>query len=55
MSESKSSGNAHPELKRAHSKTELEENAQFMDLYSRQIGAYGIETMSKVLQHHGGY
>ena len=26
----------------------LENNAAFMDLYSRQIGAYGIETMAKV-------
>lgn len=26
----------------------LEKDAGFMDKYSRQIGAYGIETMAKV-------
>lgn len=29
--------------------TDLSQNAAFMDLYSRQIGAYGIETMSKLV------
>ena len=28
---------------------DLTQNAAFMDLYSRQIGAYGIETMSKLV------
>jgi hypothetical protein len=28
----------------------LSENAAFMDKYSRQIGAYGIEAMSKLIQ-----
>lgn len=30
--------------------TELSQNAAFMDLYSRQIGAYGIETMGKLVK-----
>jgi ubiquitin-activating enzyme E1 len=29
--------------------TDLTKNAAFMDLYSRQIGAYGLETMSKLI------
>lgn len=29
--------------------TDISQNAAFMDLYSRQIGAYGIETMSKLI------
>lgn len=33
---------------------ELLGNANFMDLYSRQIGAYGIETMAKVGGWLGG-
>lgn len=28
----------------------LADNAAFMDKYSRQIGAYGIEAMSKLIQ-----
>lgn len=34
--------------------SELLGNAKFMDLYSRQIGAYGIETMAKVGGCRGG-
>jgi ubiquitin-activating enzyme E1 len=30
--------------------TDLTQNSAFMDLYSRQIGAYGIETMGKLIQ-----
>jgi len=29
--------------------TDLTKNAAFMDLYSRQIGAFGIETMAKLV------
>eukprot|EP00968_Pinguiococcus_pyrenoidosus_P009657 scaffold748_cov251-Pinguiococcus_pyrenoidosus.AAC.47 len=29
--------------------TDLSQNAKFMDLYSRQIGAFGLETMSKLI------
>lgn len=29
--------------------TDLTKNAAFMDLYSRQIGAFGIETMGKLI------
>ena len=29
--------------------TDLSKNAAFMDLYSRQIGAFGIETMGKLI------
>ncbi len=29
--------------------SDITQNAAFMDLYSRQIGAYGIETMSKLI------
>lgn len=29
--------------------TDLSQNKEFMDLYSRQIGAYGIETMGKLV------
>ena len=29
--------------------TDLALNKEFMDLYSRQIGAYGIETMGKLV------
>lgn len=39
----------------AESKSDgLEGNKEFMDLYSRQIGAYGIEAMAKVrrFSHH---
>lgn len=28
--------------------TQLEKDANFMDKYSRQIGAFGLETMAKV-------
>ena len=31
-------------------KETLEKDAKFMDKYSRQIGAYGMETMAKVFQ-----
>jgi hypothetical protein len=29
--------------------TDLSQNKEFMDLYSRQIGAYGIETMGRLV------
>ena len=29
--------------------SDLSKNAAFMDLYSRQIGAFGIETMAKLV------
>lgn len=32
----------------SESKAGLESDAAFMDLYSRQIGAFGLETMAKV-------
>ena len=28
---------------------DLSENREFMDLYSRQIGAYGLETMGRLV------
>ena len=44
-----SSAEATPPVRMDSSSTELEGNLAFLDRYSRQIGAYGLEAMSKLL------
>ena len=40
-----------PPTKKLKTMESLEGDAGFMDKYSRQIGAFGLETMAKVHEH----